>query len=213
MSGFLYNRAWSQVPDKLVLYDYIGSNPSKGGLFRAGPMFKGDGVVKSYLGHANFEQGTLALVVRRMPAFFETFPVLLVDQGGSLRADIPFRRAESRFSLEERSVVCYFGGGFLNGNEYSTPTIVKSYARKSQFGEIFSYEKRIVGSDGVFRTSARGWYAFSHISFGFIFLFGHLWHAGRCLFKDIWTGVRFKGGASSGLEKLGDATSQSSKLV
>ena len=32
------NKAWEQVPEKLVLYDYIGCNPSKGGLFRYGPM-------------------------------------------------------------------------------------------------------------------------------------------------------------------------------
>ena len=34
-----------------------------------------------------------------MPAFFETFPVILIDQGGTVRADIPFRRAESRYSI------------------------------------------------------------------------------------------------------------------
>jgi photosystem II CP47 chlorophyll apoprotein len=39
------NKAWEQVPDKLVLYDYIGCNPSKGGFFRSGPILKGDGVV------------------------------------------------------------------------------------------------------------------------------------------------------------------------
>jgi photosystem II CP47 chlorophyll apoprotein len=36
------------------------------------------------------------LTVRRMPAFFETFPVILVDKDGIIRADIPFRRAESK---------------------------------------------------------------------------------------------------------------------
>lgn len=191
LSAVLYSKSWEQVPDKLVLYDYIGCNPSKGGLFRSGPMLKGDGLIRSYLGHANFELGTLPLSVRRMPAFFETFPVLLVDQGGSLRADIPFRRAESRFSLEEKAVVCYFSGGVLNGYEYSSPSLVKNYARKSQFGEIFSYDKKSVGSDGVFRTSARGWYSFSHVTLALIFLLGHLWHAARSLFKSIWTGVSF----------------------
>ncbi len=66
------NKAWEQVPDKLVLYDYIGCNPSKGGLFRSGPILKGDGVVQNWLGHASFEIGTLSLAIRRMPAFFET---------------------------------------------------------------------------------------------------------------------------------------------
>jgi photosystem II CP47 chlorophyll apoprotein len=130
------NKAWEQVPDKLVLYDYIGCNPSKGGLFRVGPMLKGDGLLQNWLGHASFEMGTLALAVRRMPAFFETFPVILIDQGGTLRADIPFRRAESAYSIEQRQVVLYFSGGILNGTQYSTPSLVKAYARKAQFGEI-----------------------------------------------------------------------------
>lgn len=47
------------------------------------------------LGHPSFEIGTLSLAIRRMGAFFETFPLILIDQGGGLRADIPFRRAES----------------------------------------------------------------------------------------------------------------------
>jgi photosystem II CP47 chlorophyll apoprotein len=29
-----------RIPDKLAFYDYIGNNPAKGGLFRAGPMIK-----------------------------------------------------------------------------------------------------------------------------------------------------------------------------
>jgi photosystem II CP47 chlorophyll apoprotein len=78
------SQAWEQVPDKLVIYDYIGVNPSKGGLFRSGPMLKGDGLLQNWLGHPSFEMGTLSLSVRRMPAFFETFPVILIDQGGTL---------------------------------------------------------------------------------------------------------------------------------
>ena len=95
------SNSWNAVPDKLVLYDDIGCNPAKGGLFRSGPMIKGDGLAQSWVGHAYFEMGTLSLTVRRMPAFFETFPVLLVDQGGTLRSDIPFRRAESLYSIEQ----------------------------------------------------------------------------------------------------------------
>jgi photosystem II CP47 chlorophyll apoprotein len=188
-SGIFLNKAWEQVPEKLVLYDYIGCNPSKGGLFRSGPMLKGDGVVQNWLGHASFEMGTLSLAVRRMPAFFETFPVILIDQGGTVRADIPFRRAESRYSIEQTNVVLYFSGGILSGTEYSTPSLVKGYARKAQFGEIFTFDKKTGLSDGVFRTSPRGWYSFSHVAFAFLFFFGHLWHAGRALFRDLWTGV------------------------
>ena len=124
-----------------------------------------------------------------MPAFFETFPVILIDQGGSLRADIPFRRAESSYSIEETQIILYFTGGIFNGTEYSTPSLVKDYARKAQFGEILTFDKKTSGADGVFRTSPRGWYSFSHIAFALFFLFGHLWHASRAVFQDIWTGV------------------------
>ena len=125
-SNSINNKAWEQVPDKLVLYDYIGCNPSKGGLFRSGPIIKGDGIVQNWLGHPSFEIGTLSLVV-------------------------------------------YFTGGILNGTEYSTPSFVKGYARKAQFGEIFTFDKNTSGSDGVFRTSPRGWYSFSHIALALLF--------------------------------------------
>ena len=57
------------------------------------------------------------------------------------------------------------------------------------------------------RTSPRGWYSFSHIAFAFLFLFGHLWHVSRSIFKDIWTGVTIEslGQVEYGRnEKLGD---------
>lgn len=34
-----------------------------------------------------------------MPTFFETFPVLFIDKKGIVRADIPFRRIEAKYSL------------------------------------------------------------------------------------------------------------------
>jgi photosystem II CP47 chlorophyll apoprotein len=34
--GLSESQAWSRIPDKLAFYDYIGNNPAKGGLFRAG---------------------------------------------------------------------------------------------------------------------------------------------------------------------------------
>jgi len=215
-SGIFLNKAFSSVPEKLLLYDFIGCNPSKGGLFRSGPMLKGDGVVQNWLGHASFEMGTLSLAVRRMPAFFETFPVILIDQGGTVRADIPFRRAESRYSIEQTNVVLYFSGGINNGTEYSTPSLVKNYARKAQFGEIFTFDKKTGLSDGVFRTSSRGWYSFSHVAFAFLFFFGHLWHAGRALFRDLWTGVavltpyQVEYGRN---EKLGDDTTKRRSII
>jgi photosystem II CP47 chlorophyll apoprotein len=183
--------AWVMVPEKLVLYDYVGSNPSKGGIFRSGPMLKGDGVVSNWLGHANFSMGTLPLAIRRIPAFFETFPVILIDQTGTVRADIAFgRQSLSTYSMEQSAVRLYFSGGAAHGQEYALTSIVKGYARKAQFGEIFTFDKKTSRlTDGVFRTSARGWYSFSHVTFAQLFFFGHLWHAGRALFRDIWTGV------------------------
>jgi len=207
------NKAWEQVPDKLVLYDYIGSNPSKGGLFRSGPMLKGDGLVQNWLGHASFEMGTLSLAVRRMPAFFEGFPVILIDQGGTLRADIPFRRGSCRYSIEQSKVVLYFSGGILNGTEYSTPSLVKGYARKAQFGEIFTFDKSMPSADGVFRTSPRGWYSFSHVTLAFLFFFGHLWHGARALFRDLWTGLTISSQVDNMNEKLGDKTTKTSTFV
>jgi photosystem II CP47 chlorophyll apoprotein len=189
IDSIITNKSWEQIPDKLVLYDYIGSNPAKGGLFRSGPMFKGDGLVQNWVGFCSFESENLSLTVRRMPAFFETFPVILIDQGGTVRADIPFRRAESRYSIEQTNVVMSISGGILSGTEYSSPSLVKSYARKAQFGQVFTFDKRSASSDGVYRTSSRGWYCFSHIVLSLLFLFGHLWHSGRSLFKDLWTGL------------------------
>ncbi len=56
-----------------------------------------------------------SLFVRRMPTFFETFPVLLLDSRGTVRADIPFRRAESKYSIEQVEVSVAIDGLFLSG--------------------------------------------------------------------------------------------------
>lgn len=209
------DQAWQEVPEKLVLYDSLGCNPAKGGLFRSGPMLKGDGVLENWLGHANFSLGTLALSIRRMPAFFERFPVILIDQRGSLRADIAFRRAESRYSLEQRKILLAFSGGLLKGTESSSASLVKAYARKAQFGEIFSFEKFSSSfTDGVFRTSPRGWSSFSHLIFSAFFFFGHLWHSARAFFKEIWTGLSLESLSQVEYgrnEKLGDTSSFTSK--
>ena len=217
LNSIFLNKAWEQVPDKLMLYDYIGSNPSKGGLFRSGPILKADGLVQNWLGHASFEIGTLSLGIRRMPAFFERFPVILIDGGGSLRADIAFRRASSSLSIEESDVVLLFSGGILNAREYSRPSLVKDYARKALNGEIFTFDKkRRPSADGVWRTSPRGWYSFSHTALSTMFSFGHLWHATRALFQDLWSGVPLASvdeveyGRN---EKLGDRTTKTSTFI
>jgi len=215
--SFSLSKAWEQVADKLVLYDYIGCNPSKGGLFRSGAMLKGDGIIQNWLGHPNFSMGTLSLAVRRMPAFFETFPVILIDQTSTVRADIPFRRGSSTYSITQTRVVLQILGGILSGTEYSTPSLVKGYARKAQFGSIFTFDRMTSRfTSGVFRTSPRGWYSFSHVTFGVLFFFGHLWHASRAVFQDIWTGVTVESFAVVEYgrnEKLGDETTKTSAFI
>jgi len=215
--GLSLNQAWSRIPDKLAFYDYIGNNPAKGGLFRAGPVNKGDGVAESWLGHPIFQdQEGRELTVRRMPAFFETFPVVLVDKDGIVRADIPFRRAESKYSIEQVGVRCSFYGGKFNGRVFTDASSVKKIARKSQLGEVFEFDKTVLESDGVFRTTPRGWYTFGHANFALIFFLGHLWHGGRTLFKEIFAGIgdevieQVNFGA---FEKLGDATTKKQGII
>ena len=56
-------------------------------------MNSGDGIAIGWLGHALFETGTgQRLFPRRMPSFFESFPVVLLDDLSVVRADQPFRR-------------------------------------------------------------------------------------------------------------------------
>jgi len=77
------------------------------------------------------------LFVRRMPTFFETFPVLLLDKDGVVRADVPFRRAESKYSIEQVGVSVSFYGGELDGVTFSDPATVKKYARRAQLRRGF----------------------------------------------------------------------------
>ncbi|RZB80320.1 Photosystem II CP47 reaction center protein [Glycine soja] len=88
-SGLYLSEAWSKIPKKLTFYDYIGNNPAKGGLFRAGSMDNGDGIAVGWLGHPVFrDKEGHELFVRGMPTFFETFPVVLVDGDGIVRAEL-----------------------------------------------------------------------------------------------------------------------------
>jgi photosystem II CP47 chlorophyll apoprotein len=189
-AGATLSEAWSAIPDKLAFYDYVGNSPAKGGLFRAGPMNKGDGIAKNWLGHIVFraKDGT-ELFVRRLPNFFETFPVVLQDANGNVRADIPFRRAESRFSFEQVGVTAEVYGGTLDGKVFTDPPTVKKLARKAQLGEAFEFDSDTLNSDGVFRTSPRGWFTFAHAVFALLFFLGHIWHGARTLFRDVFAGI------------------------
>ena len=95
-----------------------------------------------WLGHSSFEIGTFCLAIVRCPAFFETFPVILIDEGGTVRADIGFRRASSLNSIEQRDdqFNLYWSGGILSSLLYSTPSVLKDYARKAQLGSIFTFD-------------------------------------------------------------------------
>ena len=173
-------------------------------------MNNGDGIAIGWLGHAVFtdKEGN-ELFVRRMPTFFETFPVLLLDQDGVVRADIPFRRAESKYSVEQVGVGVSFFGGELDSLSFTDSTTVKKYARRAQLGEIFEFDRSTLQSDGVFRSSPRGWFTFGHLSFALLFFFGHIWHGARTIFRDVFSGIdpdleeQIEFGA---FQKLGDIT-------
>ncbi|CAL5209163.1 unnamed protein product [Lathyrus oleraceus] len=206
------SEAWSKIPEKLAFYDYISNNPAKGGLFRAGSMDNGDGIAVGWLGHPIFrDKEGRELFVRRMPTFFETFLVVLVDGDGIVREDVPFRRAELKYSVEQVGVIVQFYGGVLNGGSYSDPATVKKYARRAQLGEIFELDRATLKSDGVFRSSPRGWFTFGHASFALLFFFGHIWHGARTLFRDVFAGIDPDLDAQvefGEFQKLGDPTTK-----
>lgn len=153
-------------------------------------MVNGDGVAVGWIGHPSFvtEQGT-QLYARRMPSFFETFPVILVDGNGIVRADQPFRRAESKYALERMKVQVVILGGALGGLKLTSRQAVGSVARNAQYGELLDFERASTKADGVFRTSTRGWFTFAHVCLGLLFFFGHWWHASRTLFRDLLAGI------------------------
>ncbi|KAL5643768.1 hypothetical protein ACJX0J_003911 [Zea mays] len=165
--GYFQQEIYRRVSDGLA----ENLSLSEGGLFRAGSMDNGDGIAVGWLGHPVFrDKEGRELFVRRMPTFLETFPVVLVDEEGIVRADVPFRRAESKYSVEQVGVTVEFYGGELNGVSYSDPATVKKYA-------------------WCFRSSPRGWFTFGHATFALLFFFGHIWHGARTLFRDVFAGI------------------------
>ena len=108
--------------------------------------------------------------------------MILVDTSGTVRADQPFRRAESKYALERLGIVVSFDGGW-DGVKITNKSGVAGIARRAQFGELLEFDRQSTNADGVLRTrtSPRGWFPFAHLSFGLLFLFGHWWHASRTL--------------------------------
>jgi photosystem II CP47 chlorophyll apoprotein len=211
-SGASLAEAWESIPEKLAFFDYVGNSPAKGGLFRTGAMDSGDGIAQRWLGHPVFTDAAgRELFVRRLPNFFENFPIILADADGVVRADIPFRRSESKLSFEQTGVQVSFFGGALDGQTFTDPALVKRYARQSQLGEPFEFDTETLNSDGVFRTSPRGWFTFGHAVFALVFFFGHIWHGARTLFRDVFAGIDPDLGEQIefGLfQKLGDTTTR-----
>jgi photosystem II CP47 chlorophyll apoprotein len=211
-SGDSTAAAWEKIPEKLAFFDYVGNSPAKGGLFRVGMMDSGDGIAKSWLGHPVFkDKEGRELFVRRMPNFFETFPVVLTDAEGVVRADVPFRRAESKLSFEQTGLSATFYGGQLDNQTFTDPGAVKQIARRAQLGEAFDFDRETLKSDGVFRTSPRGWFTFGHACFALLFFFGHIWHGSRTLYRDVFAGIDPELGEQIefGLfQKLGDASTR-----
>jgi photosystem II CP47 chlorophyll apoprotein len=113
----------------------------------------------------------------------------MTDAEGVVRADIPFRRAESKLSVEQTGVTVTFYGGELDGKTYADAAQVKQFARKAQLGEPFTFDQETLNSDGVFRTSPRGWFTFGHAVFALLFFFGHIWHGARTLYRDVFAGI------------------------
>lgn len=102
---------------------------------------------------------------------------------------VPFRRAESKYALERLGLSVTFNGGALDGLKLTNKASVAGIARRAQFGELLEFDRQTSNSDGVLRTSPRGWFTFAHISFGLFFLFGHWWHASRTLYRDLLSGI------------------------
>ncbi|KAK4369099.1 hypothetical protein RND71_012891 [Anisodus tanguticus] len=75
---------------------------------------------------------------------------------GIVRADVPFRRAESKYSVEQVGVIVEFYGDELNNVSYSDPATVKKYVRRAQLGENVELDRATLKSDGVFRCIPRG---------------------------------------------------------
>jgi len=85
-----------------------------------------------------------------------------------------FEGQNQKYNVEQVGVTIELYGGKLNGVCYSDPAIVKKYARCAELGENFELDRTTLKSDGVFRSSPRGWLTFGHATFALRFFFGHI---------------------------------------
>lgn len=66
-----------------------------------------------------------------MSTFFEIFPVVLVRRDGIVRTNVPFRRVELKYNVEQACVTIKFYGDELDRMGYSHPCTMKKYARRA----------------------------------------------------------------------------------
>ncbi|KAL6973465.1 hypothetical protein U1Q18_027650 [Sarracenia purpurea var. burkii] len=89
--------------------------------------------------------------------------------------------------------------------------VLKDHTIEIYIGTASSTDRATLKSDGVFRSSPRGWFTFGHTSFALLFFFGHIWHGARTLFRDVFAGIdpdldaQVEFGA---FQKLGDPTTR-----
>ncbi|KAL4026070.1 hypothetical protein IC575_014494 [Cucumis melo] len=113
-----------------------------------------DGIAVGWLGHLFLEIKKARTFCTPYADLFETFPVVLVDGDGIVRADVPFRRAESKYSVEQVGVM--LSSMAVNSMESIIVILLcEKYARRAQLGEIFELDRATLKSDGVFRSSPR----------------------------------------------------------
>ncbi|MBA0766633.1 hypothetical protein Gotri_015658 [Gossypium trilobum] len=87
----------------------------------------------------------------------------------------------------------------------------RAKSKRAQLGESFELDRATLKSDDVFRSSPRSSFTFGHVSFALLFLFRHIWHGPRTLFRDVFTDIdpdldaQVEFGA---FQKLGDPTTR-----
>ena len=119
-------------------------------------------------------------------------------------------------SFEQTGTTVSFYGGQLDGQTFTDPIDVKPFARQAQLGEIFECDSATLNSDGIFRTSTRGWCAFAHTVWGLLWFFGHIWHGSRTLYRDVFAGIdpdldeQVEFGV---FQKVGDVTTRKKQTV
>merc|ERR1712045_406965 len=118
--------------------------------------------------------------------------------------------------ISQKGVYVKFYGGSIDGETFTDPTVVAKYARRAQLGEPFEWDRASLPSDGVFRTSPRGWFTFGHLCFRLLFFLGHIWHGARTIFRDVFAGIdpdlddQLEFGS---FQKLGDLSSRREAIL